>query len=76
MHQRILFQRTIVNISLNPDSPIPPIEPSPIRHLVKDSQDKRAICGYVRNPGDTMQDSYVDPGSVACPECAEEANQD
>lgn len=60
-----MFQHDIADISLDPASPWPVLSP-PIRHLLVDPLDDEAVCGYRKGPGDTVEGSYIDPGSVEC----------
>jgi hypothetical protein len=71
-----LFHHDIPDISLDLANPMPPILSPPIRHLLVDPLDDEAVCGYRRGPSDTVEGSYIDPGSVECQsgKCVKAAN--
>jgi hypothetical protein len=60
--------------TIRADSPMPPMRPLPVRHLFKSPQDETTLCGHRFGPGDTVEDSEIDPGSVACDKCVTKAS--
>jgi hypothetical protein len=68
-----LYHHPVVDISLDPANPMPPVRPRPIRHLLEDPDAEAAIDGaYWKKPGDIVdwpEGSYLDPGSKICAEC-------
>ncbi|MFZ0270204.1 MAG: hypothetical protein WAL34_00010 [Acidobacteriaceae bacterium] len=74
MKYTILFQRSTVDISVFHANPML-AAPHPARHLLVNPHDDTAVCGYRWRPGDTLDGSYIDPGSIACTKCANETNK-
>ena len=70
-----LYQRRIIDISLDPANPVPPVPPQPVKHLLHDQHTEEALCGYRKRPGDTMQGGYIGHGSEPCRRCDEEAKK-
>lgn len=68
-----LYHCPVVDISLDPANPTPPMRPRPVRHLLENPDAEMAIDGTYRNaPGDIVdwpEGSYLDPGSEICAEC-------
>jgi hypothetical protein len=73
--QTILLQRGTIDISRESASPMPPMRPLPVRHLLKDPQDDTTLCDHRFGPGDTVEDSEIDPRPVACDKCATKASK-
>lgn len=72
-----LYHRPIVDISLDPANPMPPVRPRPVRHLLDRPEAEVAIDGiYRKAPGDIVDwpaGSYLDPGSDTCEDCVRAA---
>lgn len=68
-----LYHRPVVDVSLDPANPMPPLRPRPARHLLDKPDADMAIDGkYRKAPGDMVDwaaGSYLDPGSEICRDC-------
>ena len=73
--QTILLQRGTIDISRESARPMPPVWPLPVRHLLKGPQDDTTLCNHRFGPGDTVEDSEIDPRPVACDKCARKASK-
>jgi hypothetical protein len=69
-----LYHHPVVDISLDPANPIPPVRPRPVRHLLERPDAELAVDStYRKAPGDIVDwptGSYLDPGSEICADCA------
>ena len=74
-----VYQRPVVDFSLDPDHPMLHVQPRPVRHLLDDPDATVAIDGsYLKTPIDILDwppGSYLDPGSDACQDCIRAAAQ-
>jgi hypothetical protein len=74
-----MYHYPIVDISLDPANPTPPLRPRPVRHLLENPDAKIAIDGTHRKaPGDIVDwpaNSYLDTGSDICKNCERAAAQ-
>jgi hypothetical protein len=72
-----MYHRPVVDISLDPAKPMPPLQPRPVRHLLDRPDADLAIDGGCRRaPGDIVDwpsGSYLDPGSDICEDCVRAA---
>ena len=72
-----LYHRPVVDISLDPANPIPPLRPRPVRHLLDRIDAEMAIDGsYRKAPGDIVDwaaGSYLGSGSDICEDCVRAA---
>ena len=68
-----LYQRPIMDVSLDPATPMPPVTPRLVRHLLDRPDAEVAIDrSYRKTLGDIVDwpaGSYLDPGSDACEDC-------
>lgn len=68
-----LYHRPVVDVSLDPANPMPPLRPRPVRHLLEKPDAEMAIDGRYRKAlGDIVdgpEGSYFDPGSEICRDC-------
>ena len=68
-----LYERPMVDISIDPAQPMPPAAPRATRHRLADPHSPEALCGYPAGlPGDIVE-AYIDPGSKTCASCEAEA---
>lgn len=68
-----LYQRPIVDNSLDPANPLPPLRPRATRHLLDNPDAQIAIDGHYRKAMGDIVDwpagSYLDLDSEACQDC-------
>jgi len=68
-----LYNRPVVDVSLDPANPTQPLRLRSVRHLLENPDGEIAIDGtYRKAPGDIVDwpaGSYLDPGSEICEDC-------
>lgn len=68
--ENTLYERAVTDISIDPNRPVLPVQPPPIRHVLADPDARETLCGHTVSPGDVFGEHYADFSSVECPECA------
>jgi hypothetical protein len=76
----LMYQRTMVRMTIDPDWPASQQAPKVVRHLLDPRDGTRALCHYRPDPGDIVNRSagigyYADATSDICDECKKRSEE-